>query len=120
MTAALEFTHGPPRVEHWALTAPTAEQGRLGQLLRGRWEGQRWEGGVTGLTLTLGEIGDLLGRQMSLWDAEGPQNERRGQVRELASALRLRYGGERLLRARVTALGALRVEGRVEWGEWAS
>ncbi|MFN8499211.1 MAG: hypothetical protein U0641_15285 [Anaerolineae bacterium] len=120
MTAALEFTHGPPRVARWALTAPTAERGRLGQLLVARWEGGRWDGGVTGLTLTLGEIGDLLGHQMALWDAGEAQAGRQGQVREMVSALRLRYGGEGLLRARVTALGALRVEGRVQWGEWAS
>ena len=120
MTATLEFTHGPNKVERWALTAPTAERSRLGQLLMARWEGQRWDGSVTGLTLTLGEIGDLLGQQMSLWDAGEPQDERRGRVRELASALRLRYDSDRLLRAQVTALHTLRVEGRVAWGEWAS
>ncbi|MFN8475546.1 MAG: hypothetical protein U0822_25405 [Anaerolineae bacterium] len=120
MTATLEFTRGAARAEHWALTAPTAERSRLGQLLMGRWEGGRWDGGVTGLTLTLGEIGDLLGRQMSLWDAGEAPTERQGQVRELAGALRLRYGSDRLLRARVAALHTLRVEGRVAWSEWAS
>ncbi|MCW5854328.1 MAG: hypothetical protein KIT87_29940, partial [Anaerolineae bacterium] len=87
-----------------------------GDLLAGRWQSGPWEAPVTGLSLTLSEIQDVAGTQLGLFPTATPPHTEKDLVRQW----RVRFGAERLRRARVVDPRALCVERRAQWQEWAS
>ena len=111
--AAWELTGGRRETEGWALPAPTADLRALAARLAARWEGRVWDGAVVGLTLTLGEIGDVWGEQLS-WLTETSASS---GVAEVVRRLRVRYGAGQLAQAMVRNALDLRVERRAVWRE---
>lgn len=116
LSATREFTTGACETDRWALAAPTTDRARLTQLLDGRWQAHAWEGAVVRLSLTLSEIQDEVGQQLTLFAESSAVSD----LAHLVKPLQVRYGAACLLRATVLASRAPRVERRVVWQEAAS
>ena len=116
LTATRTDTTGQQTVDVWRLPTPSAARARFAQLLAGRWQSGPWEAPVAGLSLVLSEIQDVAGLQLGLFPSATPPRTETDLVRQW----RVRFGAERLRRARVVDPRALCVERRVQWQEWAS
>jgi nucleotidyltransferase/DNA polymerase involved in DNA repair len=109
----------PARDERWALAMPTADAGRLAQLIAARWEAGPWAGRAASVALKLSAIQDVIGQTAVLFPELFPELSG-GPAQALAGVLarlRLRYGAERLLQAIVEDPRGLRVERRARWQE---
>lgn len=111
--ATWELTDGRRETQAWTLPSPVANLHLLTVRLAARWEGQAWGGTVVGLTLALGEIGDVWGEQLS-WLTEASASS---AVAEVVRRLRVRYGGGQLALAAVRNALDPRVERRAVWRE---
>ena len=116
LTATRTYMTGQQTVDAWRLPTPSAERARFAGLLAGRWQSGPWEAPVTGLSLVLSEIQDVAGMQLGLFASATPARTETDLVRQW----RVRFGAERLRRARVVDPRALCVERRTQWQEWAS
>ena len=113
LQAAWELTGGRRETGSWNLPSPTADLRALTTRLAARWEGRAWDGAVVGLTLTLGEIGDVWGEQISWLTETGASSG----VTDVVRRLRVRYSAGQLAQATVWNALDLRVERRAVWRE---
>lgn len=116
LTATRTYTTGQQTVDVWRLPTPSADRARFAGLLAGRWQSGPWEAPVTGLSLVLSEIQGVAGMQLGLFPSATPPRTETDLVRQW----RVRFGAERLRRARVVDPRGLCVERRAQWQEWAS
>ncbi len=112
----LEFDDGRERVDDWHLSAPTTSCQRLQQHMQSRWQDEVWEAPVVGLAITLQDIQEAPGDQLSLFPGAGLPAD---HLFESIEQLRVRYGDGRFLRAQVTDSLLLRIEQRAQWREFS-
>lgn len=116
----VDFDGGRTQEQKRTFLSPTAEKARLMQALGRLLDGMHWCAGAVGLSVTLGQIQDVVIEQLALFSAAGSnkaQDEKRRKLQEVQRYLATRFGAQRLRRAILSQPGAPLPEWRVDWLE---
>ncbi len=117
LQATLQFVDGRERSDAWRLAAPSTDGQRFLSLLTGRWQSEPWTQPLQTLSLSLGDIQEAPGEQLTLFAGSGAAADLLG---EWVTALRLRYGAGCFLQAEMVDAQDLRPERRSRWLEYAA
>jgi hypothetical protein len=99
----VRFDDGSTQERTRTLLFPTAETSLIMRALAQVLEKMHWPAGVTGLSVSLGQIQDVVMEQLTLFPLE---DERERKLQEVERYLAARFGASRLRRAMLTQPGA--------------
>jgi nucleotidyltransferase/DNA polymerase involved in DNA repair len=99
----VHFDDGSAQERTRTFLFPTAETSLLMRVLEQVLEQMHWPAGVTGLSISLEQIQDVVMEQLTLFPLEG---ERERKLQEVERYLAARFGASRLRRAMLTQPGA--------------